>query len=204
MIGKLGSLAAAGLLALAASAPAPAAVITYDADLSGVSSPGVGYTLVTYDDIAHTLQVDVTFSGLLAPTTAAHIHCCVAPPGTVMVATPVPSFPGFPSGVTSGTYSSPLFDLTQPSSWNAGFVTAHGGTLASAEAALASGLVAGWAYLNIHTTLSPGGEIRGFLQACAPGTSNTCGTSTSGVPEPGALALLGVGIAGLATMRRRR
>ena len=71
MIGKPSSLATAGLLAIASPAPASAAVITYDADLSGVSSPGVGDTLITYDDLAHTLQLDVTFSGLLGTTTAA-------------------------------------------------------------------------------------------------------------------------------------
>jgi hypothetical protein len=204
MIGRLATLAAAGLLAMANPAPAHATVITYDADLSGVSSPGVGYALATYDDLAHTLRLDVTFSGLLGPTTAAHIHCCIAPPGTTTVATQVPSFIGFPLGVTAGTYVSPLFDLTQASSWNPAFVTAHGGTPAGAEAALAAGLAAGWAYLNIHTSVSPGGEIRGFLQPCGPGTSNVCGTPTSGVPEPGAIALLGLGLAGLAASRRRR
>lgn len=204
MIGKLSSLATAGWLAIASLAPASATVITYDADLSGVSSPGVGYTLLTYDDFAHTLRLDVTFSGLLGPTTAAHVHCCVAPPGTTTVATQVPSFPGFPLGATSGTYVSPLFDLTQASNWNPAFVTAHGGTPGGAEAALAAGLAAGWAYLNVHTTVFPGGEIRGFLQACGPGTSNVCGTPTTAVPEPGAIALFGIGLAGLVAGRRRR
>ena len=49
-------------------------------------------------------------------------------------------------------------------SYNLAFVTAHGGTTASAAAALLAGLEAGQAYLNIHTTMFPGGEIRGFLQ----------------------------------------
>jgi len=54
-------------------------------------------------------------------------------------------------------------DLTQASSWNPAFVTANGGTVGGAEAALAAGLNAGHAYLNIHTTMFPGGEISGFL-----------------------------------------
>lgn len=209
MIRRLSSRTAAGLLTLAALSPASAALLTYDADLSGanespaVPSTGTGYALVTYDDLAHTLRVQAAFSGLVGTTTAAHIHCCAAPPGNAGVATQVPSFAGFPLGVTSGSYDN-LFDLTLSSSWNASFVTAQGGTLAGAEAALATGLAAGQAYLNIHTAFRTAGEIRGFLQACAPGTSNTCGPPTSGVPEPGALALLGAGIAGLATMRRRR
>ena len=54
--------------------------------------------------------------------------------------------------------------MTAPASYNPAFVTAHGGTAASAAAALLAGLEAGQAYLNIHTTTHPGGEIRGFLQ----------------------------------------
>jgi hypothetical protein len=55
------------------------------------------------------------------------------------------------------------YDMTQAGSWNPAFITANGGTPAGAEAALIAGLAAGQAYLNIHTTNNPGGEIRGFL-----------------------------------------
>jgi hypothetical protein len=50
------------------------------------------------------------------------------------------------------------------SSYNPAFVSANGGTAASAEAALFAGIMAGHAYLNIHTTTFPGGEIEGFLE----------------------------------------
>jgi hypothetical protein len=53
------------------------------------------------------MTVNVVFSGLTTPNTAAHIHCCVASPGTTGVATTVPTFMGFPTGTTSGTYSHP-------------------------------------------------------------------------------------------------
>jgi hypothetical protein len=147
-----------------------ATVITYTANLSGPgesppnTSPGTGTATVTTDDVLNTLAVDVTFSGLLAGTTASHIHCCVAPPGATGVATTVPTFPSLPLGVTSGTFEEHL-DLTLASSYNPAFITANGGTTASAEAALLTGLAAGDAYLNIHTTLFPSGEIRGFLTA---------------------------------------
>jgi hypothetical protein len=65
-------------------------------------------------------------------------------------------------GVTSGDYTNTL-DLTLSSSYNPAFITANGGTSGSAEVALLAGLAAGEAYLNIHTTNFPNGEIRGFL-----------------------------------------
>ena len=54
-------------------------------------------------------------------------------------------------------------DMLDVSSYNPSFVTANGGTAASAEAVLFAGLQAGQAYLNVHTSANPGGEIRGFL-----------------------------------------
>ena len=108
------------------------------------------------------MTVNVVFSDLTAGTTASHIHCCAVPPTNAGVATTVPTFPGFPTGVTAGTYSHTL-DMTNPASYNPAFVTTHGGTVTSAEAALLAGIVAGQAYLNIHTTTHPGGEIRGVL-----------------------------------------
>ena len=65
-----------------------------------------------------------------------------------------PTFSGFPLGVTSGSFMQ-TFDMTQASSYNPAFVTANGGTVAGAEAALLAGLHAGTAYLNIHTSMVP-------------------------------------------------
>jgi hypothetical protein len=169
-----------------------AAPITFAGTLSGANenpptgSPGTGSAIVGYDPATHLLSVDVVFSGLEAGTTASHIHCCVLPHGDATVATTVPTFAGFPLGVTSGTYINTL-DLTLASSFNPAFVTANGGTLAGAEAALATGLEDGMAYLNIHTTAFPGGEIRAFLEP---------------VPEPGSVMLAIIGLAGLLVMRR--
>jgi hypothetical protein len=164
--------------------------ISYVANLSGPAesppnaSPGTGFADVTIDTVANTMLVDVSFSGLLGTTTASHIHCCTAAPGTgtAMVATTTPTFAGFPLGVTSGSYMNTL-DLTLASSYNPDFITAHGGTTASAEAFLLAGLAAGDSYLNIHSTVVPGGEIRGFLQA-VPGP-------VAGAGLPGLIAACG-------------
>jgi hypothetical protein len=180
----------AGVLAVASIASQ--AQLFFGAHLDGpsefppVPSPGIGEALVTLDPLAHTMRVQVTFSGLLAGVTASHIHCCTLP--TAGVATPVPTFPGFPSGVTSGSYDA-TFDLTDASSYRAGFITASGGTVAGAEAALVHGIKTGVAYLNIHTTLFPGGEIRGFFKP---------------VPEPGTAALLVAGMVPLTALVLRR
>jgi hypothetical protein len=141
----------------------------------------------------HTLKVDMTFSGLSSGTTASHIHCCIAPPGATAVATQLPTFPGFPLGVTSGIYSSDVFNTLSTATWNPAFITANGGTAAGAEAALAAGLSAGTSYLNIHTSQFPAGEIRGFLTLSAGGQ----------VPEPADLALFGIAAVGLLAARRR-
>src|SRR5262245_52356975 len=152
--------------------PAPAAhaiPITFELNLSGanevppVSPAGTGSATVVLDPTAQTLQVSATFSGLTSGTTAAHIHCC-APLGTnAIVATLQPAFPGFPLGVTSGTYNSDLsivLDLTMASSYNTDFINAHGMTVAQAEADLIAGILGGQSYLNIHTANNPSGEIR--------------------------------------------
>ena len=182
--------------ALLASVPASAAVFIFAGNLTGaqenppVVTNGTGFTTVTVDTTLQTLRLIANFSGLTGNTTVAHIHCCAPVGANAGVATPTPTFPGFPAGVTSGFYDG-TFDMKLASSFNAGFITANGGSPATAFAALLTGLQAGRAYLNIHSSFAPGGEIRGQLAAG---------------PEPASWAMLitGFGAAGVALRRRRQ
>jgi len=145
------------LTALTIAVPANASLLEFQASLLGANeappnnSPATGFIDVTLNDVTDILTVHETFSGLTAPATVAHIHCCTpitSPPVAVPVVLP---FTGFP---TSGTYDH-TFDLT------AAGVLINGMT----APVFISNLEAGLTYANIHDINFPGGEIRGQLTA---------------------------------------
>jgi hypothetical protein len=163
---------AACSLALGA-AQAQALTVVYNVTLSGTESvPANGSTAfgsatVTVDDVADTVGVVMSFTGLTGgPASAAHIHCCVATSANGPVVIP---FTGFPTAA-SGTYSN-LFTNISPAN--------------------IAGIESGLAYINIHNTVFPGGEIRGDILA-AP------------VPEPSSAMLSILGLAALGLLRARR
>jgi hypothetical protein len=111
------------------------------------------------------LTVFETFSGLTAPASAAHIHCC-EPPGTAGPV--VVPFTGFPA-TTAGTFSE-TFDLS---------TFPFGGGLT--EATFVAGLESGLAYVNIHDANFLAGEIRGQLElAPEPSSLLLAGTGILG------------------------
>jgi hypothetical protein len=168
-------LAACSLAALLVSTPAAAVTIVYNIALSGTESvpvnvtPASGVATVTVDDVADTVSVVLSWSGLIGgPPSAAHIHCCVATNANGPVVTPFTDFPT----TTSGTYSNTFTGISTTN---------------------IAGIEAGLAYINIHNTVFPGGEIRGdILSAVSP------------VPEPESLALMLAGLGALVTYRTRR
>jgi hypothetical protein len=147
-------------LGLATSAEATSIPLSavLDGAQAGTGSPGTGTATVTYDDVSGLLSWDISWSGLQGSTTVAHFHGPAAP----------------------GQSASPVVDIfltstTSPASGS--------DTITPSEA---TDLLAGLWYINIHTTSSPGGEIRGQV-----------------VPEPSTFLLALGGTAGLLLLRRR-
>jgi hypothetical protein len=115
-----------------------ARVFGVSATLSGTNeappngSTATGTVTGTYDDVSLLLNLTITFNGLAANASAAHIHkAAVGVNGPVIIPLSIPA-------TTSGTFS-------------------YSGILTALQAA---DLMAGLHYVNIHNANFPGGEIR--------------------------------------------
>lgn len=102
------------------------------------ASNAVGTLIGTFNNTTNALAFTLRFNGLSANVTAAHFHAPASPGANGPVTI---GFAGFPTGVTSGFYSNSY-------------------TLTSAQKA---NLLAGLMYVNVHTIVFPGGEIRSQL-----------------------------------------
>jgi hypothetical protein len=182
---------ALALAALCASAAQAQTVIKAVASGPSESPPNAspGSSVASFEIDGDLLRAEVPFRDLLAGATMAHIHCCTTAAFTSTAPVAIPLV-DFPLDVTNGSYAH-AFDLTDAAIYDPAFLAAFGGTPASASTALIDAINANEAYLNIHTGEFPAGEIRGFLVA-AP------------IPEPATWGMLGMGLAGLRMMRRRR
>lgn len=159
----LRAVALAATLLLVAGASS-AVTINLIANMDGAQVPtasaGTGTGIITFDTVSNLLSWNISWSGLTGTPTLMHFHG--------------PALPGVNAGVVVGVGvagGSPVIGsatITDPQ-----------------EAELLAGL---W-YLNLHTTTSPGGEIRGQVTV---------------IPEPTALLLVGGGLVALGTLRLRR
>ena len=133
------ALALLGLLlvpSLAFSATGFSTVLSGLQEVPSNASTGAATAVVVLNDAQTQFSYSVTFSGLVGTLTASHIHkAAVGVNGGVIF--------GFspPIGAQSGTY---------------------GGVVNPTPAQVAD-LVAGLYYVNIHSTVWPGGELRGQL-----------------------------------------
>jgi len=142
----LSGLVVAFVLSTSAGAVTTTIPVALDGTQGGTGSPGVGAATLAPDEVANTLSVSLTYSGLLYPTVDAHIHCCAAPGASAIVI--IPFVPPFVLGNTSGSFDH-VFNITDEQ-----------------EQQVLSGL----SYINIHSTVFPAGEIRGQIVVPEPST----------------------------------
>jgi hypothetical protein len=130
----LASSFAAAVLATAALADVINLTATIDGEQAGTGSPATGSATMTFDDQTSVLSWNITWSPLEGDITQAHFHG-PAPPGQnagIQVNW------GQISGLVSPSIGESAITATQ-----------------------AADLLAGLYYINIHSTVDPGGEIRG-------------------------------------------
>ncbi|NOT29763.1 MAG: CHRD domain-containing protein [Planctomycetes bacterium] len=106
-----------------------------------VVTAGTGFCTVTLDDVTGAVSVSGSFSGLTSTATAAHIHG-PAPAGAIAGILVTLTETGGTSGNVSGS-----------------------GTLSPANI---TNLLNGLTYINVHTTINGGGEIRGQITQEVP------------------------------------
>src|SRR5215831_16278062 len=161
----------AGLLATATVAKAEqiSALLTgYEETPAAVSTTGRGEFTATIAPDSEVIQYTETYSGLQAPVTQSHIHVGqLGVTGSVVIflcqtaGSPDPTglAPQCPQeGTVSGviTAANVIAGSQAPQQLQAGDL-----------AAVITAIRAGAAYANVHTQVSPGGEIRGQIRTIA-------------------------------------
>ncbi|MBM3793021.1 MAG: CHRD domain-containing protein [Acidobacteria bacterium] len=170
------------------------AIVVREGTMSGAqevppnASTATGSALVTLNDVANTLRVQLSFSGLAVNATAGHIHCCAGTGVKGPVAIDF-NFSGNTAAFPPATAGSFDFtsDLTNSAVYGGTFRSNNGGTAAGARAAFIVGFLAGNSYTNIHNASFPGGEIRAQM-----------------TPEPASVPLSASSIMAVLALRRRR
>ena len=157
------------LIGLTLSLSANAAIINLAASIdgaqanagAGTGSSGTGSAIMTLDDSSNLFSWNVSWSGLSGDVTVAHFHG--------------PALPNQNAGVQVDFFG------IAPGNPSIGSTTITGPQ--------AVDLLAGLWYINIHSTVSPGGEIRGQVQV---------------VPISTAAWLFGSALLGLGLVKRKK
>ena len=173
-------LGAAMVLAAGFGQPAAAALIVATTTLTGAqevpanASTATGFATFEVDDVTGDYSFTLSVDGIFITQVAA------SSAGGLHIH-------NAPAGVNGPVVVNLFTDFVSLENVTlSGFTWKAAGTVALA---LIDDLAAGNLYVNLHTEAFPGGEIRGQLEV---------------VPLPGALVLLGTGVAGLAWLRGRR
>lgn len=144
--------------ALLAAAPASAQTYTLTANLTGgneTPAPGLntgafGTATVVVDMTARTVTYNVQVFNLPSGVTASHIHVgATGTPGPIILAFSPP-----PNASNDFSYSGTLKDTD--------FIARSDQGIRSADDAFQA-ILGGNTYVNVHSAVNPGGEIRGQL-----------------------------------------
>jgi len=130
-------------------------------EVPAVSSPASGTFTAEIDDSESTIDYELTFSDLQAPVLMSHIH--MAQPnvngGIVVWLCGTAAMPG-PTGTQTCPQSGTITGTIRPE--NVQTVTTQGIATGELDEVI-DAIRAGLAYVNVHTTQSTGGEIRGQI-----------------------------------------
>ena len=177
-----------------ATASAQAAT-TFTSRLSGLNeipnannSAGTGVATAAFFNSNNSIRLTGSFQNLTGLSLLGHLHCCSTRAANGAQAIDFTENPGFQRGVRSGSFDL-TYDLLDAATYTAAFLTASGGTALGARNRLFSNFNNELGYFNIHSTVFPGGELRGQLV---------------GIPEPAAWGMMIVGFGFIGGAMRRR
>ena len=145
-----------------------AALLTGYEESPSVSTTARGLFAATIDDDGDVIRYSETFSGLQGPVTQSHIH--IAQPGvngSIVIFLCQTSANPDPTGLAPQCPQEGTVRGTITAANVIAGSTASQQLKAGDLAAVITAIRAGMAYANVHTTPSPGGEIRGQIRIIA-------------------------------------